>query len=255
MSRQIKAPALVLKMNPVGDNHRGLSMLVAGEGLLRVLAFGAQGKRSGLRATAVPYNIGIANLHFDGVKDRWRVSAFDPEGSTDGLREDLDRFYTAAAWAEILLKSHGSGGDSDQLYHLAARSLSLLSRASGKDVRRLNAGFRWHFLSIEGVQPDVMRCSCCGRKLFVGMGRDSARFWPSGLLVGSECAEAKGKEIADEVRTWLQRISGSIEDSLKIGLERSNLLVAEEWITCIVQDLLEYQLKVVSPHSLGVCRT
>ncbi len=251
MSRQVKAPALVLKMNPVGENHRGLFMLVAGEGLLRALAFGAQGRRNSLRATAVPYNTGLANLHFDGARDRWRLTAFDPEGSTDGLREDLNRFYTATAWAEILLKSHGSGGDSVQLYHLAANSLSLLSRISGKDVRKLNTGFLWHFLSIEGVKPDAMRCGRCGKILPVDMNGDSALFWPDGLLVGPECAESKGRKISDGARAWLQRISGSIEDSLRIELEYSNLPAVEEWVVCIVQRLLEYQLKVISQYPRG----
>jgi hypothetical protein len=39
-------------------------MLVSGEGILRPFAYGAQGKRSALRGTAVPYNRGIADLHY-----------------------------------------------------------------------------------------------------------------------------------------------------------------------------------------------
>jgi len=89
MARNLKAPALVLKINPVGENHRGLSMLVKGEGLLRPLAFGARGKRSGLRASAVPYNTGMADLHFDGAKNQWRLVSFDTYDTHDGFREDL----------------------------------------------------------------------------------------------------------------------------------------------------------------------
>ncbi|RKX74809.1 MAG: hypothetical protein DRP49_05495 [Spirochaetes bacterium] len=155
MTRNLKSPALVLKVNPVGENHRGLSMLVRGEGLLRPLAYGAQGKRSTLRASALPYNRGIADLHFDGAKNSWRLVSFDVQDSHEGLREDLDRFYTAATWAEILLKTHGAGGDSAALFDMASSAFSLLSVSTSGNFKRLHLGFLWKFLEIEGVQPTL----------------------------------------------------------------------------------------------------
>lgn len=248
MSRNIKALALVLKMNPVGENHRGLSMLVAGEGLLRPLAFGAQSRRSALRASAVPFNTGVANLHYDGAKDRWRLTAFDPADSHDGIREDLNRFYTAAAWAEVLLKTHGSGGDSISLYHLAAQALSLLSRTDGQDVKRLKVGFLWHFLQVEGVRPNIMICGRCGKALAAAGNGAPARFWPNGLLVGPECAESRGQEISDGARAWLQRISAKLEDSVKIGLGAYGISALEQWLAIIFQTLLERPLKAFFQH-------
>lgn len=283
MTRNLKAPAIVLKMNPVGENHRGLAMLAAGEGLIRPFAYGAQGRRSSLRASAVPFNRGVADLHYDGSRDRWRLTAFDPEHTHDGLREDLDRFYIAASWAEILLRTHGGGDDSEALFQLASPALDRLSSASGLGVKQLGAGFLWLFLGIEGVRPDPMHCGRCGR--FLGDPSVSEpRFWPNGLLVGGECAESRGTPLPAGSLEWLQAISESgssgnkepgplelgkgnctastpaataaatekaiekaIEKAMRIPASEESLAAVEQWLLTLVQALLEKPLKSRRP--------
>lgn len=246
MTRNLKAPALVLKMNPIGENHRGLSMLVSGEGILRPFAYGAQGKRSALRGTAVPYNRGMADLHYDGAKDRWRLTAFDPEDSHDGLREILDRFYAATTWAEILLKTHGAGDDSASLFEMAAAFFSRLSVTAPSDIKRLSLGFLWGFLGIEGVRPDPGHCGRCGKRLTIGAETGFARFLPNGLLVGPECADGLGTELSDGARRWLLALTGSgPEDALRIGLAPTAVSVAESWLLTIIQSLLERPLRSI----------
>ena len=275
MTRNLKAPAIVLKMNPVGENHRGLAMLAAGEGLIRPFAYGAQGRRSSLRASAVPFNRGVADLHYDGARDRWRLTAFDPEHTHDGLREDLDRFYTAASWAEILLRTHGGGDDSEALFQLASPALDRLSSASGLGVKQLGAGFLWLFLGIEGVRPDPMHCGRCGRFLG-GPSVSEPRFWPNGLLVGGECAESRGTPLPAGSLEWLQAISESgspgnkepgllepgkgdctastaaatekaIEKAMRIPASEESLAAVEQWLLTLVQALLEKPLKSRRP--------
>ncbi len=244
MTRDIKAPALILKMNPVGENHRGISMLVSGEGLLRPFAYGAQGKRSVLRGTAVPYNRGIADLHFDGTKSRWRLTAFDPENTHDGLREDLDRFYTATTWAEILLGTHGGGGESAELFELAADAFRLLSDCVPKDRMRLDVGFLWRFLEIEGVRPDPLHCGQCGRALPLGGSASPARFRSDGFLLGPCCCEGRGEELSDGARRWLEAVSGNeLEASLFIGLPPSAVSSARHWLVVLIQTMLERPLR------------
>ena len=283
MTRNLKAPAIVLKMNPVGENHRGLAMLAAGEGLIRPFAYGAQGRRSSLRASAVPFNRGVADLHYDGSRDQWRLTAFDPEHTHDGLREDLDRFYIAASWAEILLRTHGGGDDSEALFQLASPALDRLSSASGLGVKQLGAGFLWLFLGIEGVRPDPMHCGLCGR--FLGDPSVSEpRFWLNGLLVGGECAESRGTPLPAGSLEWLQAISESgspenkepgllepgpdsflepgkgnctastaadtaaaIEKAMRIPASEESLAAVEKWLLTLVQALLEKPLKSLRP--------
>ena len=246
MTRNLKVPALVLKVNPVGENHRGLAMLVSGEGLLRPFAYGAQGKRSALRGTAVPYNRGIADLHFDGARNRWRLTAFDPVDTHDGLREDLDRFYTATTWAEILLKTHGAGEDSAELFELAATAFSMLSSSAPRDIKRLHVGFLWQFLDIEGVRPNPEQCGRCGKVLPIGGSDGPARFLPNGLLTGPECAENRWPALPDGARRWLMTVSDeALEVAVKIGLAPAAVTAAENWLLTIIQTLLERPLRSI----------
>ena len=244
MSRNIKVPAIILRARPVGENHRGLSMLVGGEGLLHPFAYGAQGKRSLLRSSAVPYNRGEAELHYDGAKDRWRLMSFDAVETFDGVREDLDRFYTASAWAEILLGTHGAGEDSERLYELASEAFGVLNSTMPGGLGRLRTAFLWSFLDLEGVGPEPGFCGRCGRRLPVGEGGEPARFLSDGLLVGAECAGFEAPVLPDGARKWLDVIRGrSLGDALRIGLSADAAAAAERWLMTIMQSLLGRPLK------------
>jgi len=217
-------------------------MLVSGEGLIMPMAFGAQSKRSALRGAALPYNSGIANLHFDGVRARWRLTGFDTVDSHDGLRENLDRFYAATTWAEILLNTHGSGGDSAAVFNLASRALSLLSDTESRDIGRLNAAFIWFFLVIEGVHPNLEHCGRCGGPL--GGARAAVRYRPDAVLLGPECSNENLPSLPDEVREWLADSEG-IESALRVSLSPAAVQAAESWLLSVIQTLLERPLKSV----------
>ncbi|MCG8452317.1 MAG: DNA repair protein RecO [Spirochaetales bacterium] len=244
MTRTIKTPALVLKSRPVGENHRGLSMLVKGEGLLHPFAYGAQGRRSSMRATAAPYNRGIAHLHYDGSKDRWRLTGFDAEETHDGLRENLDRFYLASVWAEILLNSHGGGVDSEALFQHSIQAFMRLSQSSGEVGRRLALAFYWGYLNLEGVSPNLQYCSKCGKILPCGRSDLPSYYYDDGSFIGGGCHHGAGYEVSEGVRKWLMSVEREGWDSAeRIGLGLSVLRQAESWLLFMVQNFLERPLK------------
>jgi recombinational DNA repair protein (RecF pathway) len=86
----------------------------------------------------------------DGAKDRWRLTAFDPEDSHDGLRENLDRFYAATTWAEILLKLTAQVMIRPPCFEMAAAFFSRLSVTVSSDIKRLSVGFMWEFWESRG---------------------------------------------------------------------------------------------------------
>lgn len=240
MSYDIKTQAIVLRARRVGENHRGLSMLVSGKGLVDSLAYGAMGRRSALRSVALPYNRGIAELHYDGSRNRWRLRNFDPLNTHDGLRENLERFYTASIWAEILLRSYGSGGDSTNLFTLIATALSLLSQCAPQGISRLNCAFLWNFLKIEGVKPKLDRCNQCNRVL---EGR-TVYFLPNGLLLCPNCGNKGLNELSLGAIRWLLAISDiEINRAAKIGLHNLSTAAMERWLFAVIQTLLERPLR------------
>jgi len=245
MTYDIKTQAIVLRTQRVGENHRGLSMLVSGKGLVDSLAYGAMSRRSALRSTALPYNRGIAELHYDGSRRRWRLRDFDPLNTHDGLRENLERFYTASIWAEILLRSYGSGGDSTTLFALFAGALSLLSQCMPQGIPRLNCAFLWNFLKIEGVKPELGRCNQCNRSLEGG----TIYFLPNGLLLCPSCGREGLDELSLGAIRWLLMISDiEINRSMKIGLPRLSTAAMERWLLALIQTLLERPLRSLQRH-------
>jgi len=240
MTYKIKAQAIVLRARRVGENHRGLQVLVSGKGLVDSLAYGAMSRRSSLRNTALPYNRGVAGLHYDGSRRRWRLHSFDPVNTYDGLREDLDRFYTASTWAEILLRSYGSGEDSEALFSLVASALALLSQCMPRGIPRLNCAFLWNFLKIEGVRPELNQCSRCSGDMDGG----AVYFLPNGLLICPNCVENGLNELSLGTIRWLLAVSNiELDRAAKIGLPNRSTAAMERWLLSIVQTLLERPLK------------
>ena len=222
-------------------------MLVPGEGVIRPLAFGAQGRRSSLRGTAVPFNRGDADLHYDGAKNSWRLTAFDPVDTHEGLGEDLDRFYAAAAWAEILLNIHGGGTESEALFNLAAPAFSLMALARDDEIPRLKTAFLWSFLETEGIRPDTRSCGRCGQSL--AFGSSGARFLGNGLLCCGNCSGGRGVLLPEGARKWLDALQDrSLGEAMKLGLPRPALKTAESWLLLWVQNLLEKPLRSLGPQ-------
>jgi len=246
MAYDIKAQAIVLRARRVGDNHRGLQVLVSGRGLVDSLAYGAMSRKSSLRSTALPYNRGTAELHYDGSRRRWRLHSFDPVNTHDGLREDLDRFYTASTWAEILLRSHCSSESSESLFSLVSSALTLLSQCTSRGIPRLNCAFLWNFLQIEGVRPELNRCGRCSKN----MEGKEVFFLPDGLLICHNCVRSGLDELSWGSIRWLLAISNvEIDRAAKIGLPNHSIAAMERWLLSIIQTLLERPLKSLQQNS------
>lgn len=205
-----------------------------------------------MRGTAVPYHRGAAELYHDPVKDHWRLTSFDVADTHEGLRENLERFYAASVWAEILLKSHGGGEDSEALFDLAAEALAKLSRIPGDIVDRLTVLFLWRFLEIDGVQPDPDCCGNCGKRL----GNEEATGIDSGgMLSGACCAGDTAVRLPAGSRRWLASAEGkSLDDVLRTGLPDHATAAAREWLLTLVQTLLERPLRSLVGTRRGALR-
>ena len=215
-------------------------MLVRGTGLIWPVAFGVSSRRSALRGAALPYNRGVADLHYDGVYRRWRLNSFDVLETHDGLREDLDRFYAAANCTEILLRTHGAGGEA--LFDLAAQVLFCVSRARGRDVQACRAAFMWLFLNVEGLRPDLDFCGVCGGALGSGGGR--VCLLGDGMMVDSGCAGGGAVGLPVAVIPWLRGVERcGMEGAMGSGFDVSVLDALAGVFVRVVEGLIERPLR------------
>lgn len=243
---------LRIRESPAGD--RIASLLTAESGLLDVFVFG--GARSKLKSLASPYAQGKAYVYLDPVKDFRRLTDFDVARSNPGLREKLERLWSAGLVAEILLKTSGGGGDFAHVEELAATTFLRLSEAQGEDTAYPLVLFLWRLLTVLGLGPDPGECVGCGGRTGVpvqgGSGSTplySARdegfycaacsqrvFYAGGRsLEEGVCGEASATTgfvpVTEGVLKWLSRAGErSFDEAMSVRLDRISLARLKELV-------------------------
>ncbi|MDA3951615.1 MAG: DNA repair protein RecO [Spirochaeta sp.] len=153
MNRSSQQSAIVIRISPFGEHHAMVDLLTAEAGLLPAVAYGIRSRRSSLRGKVVPFARGTAWLYRDPRQDRSKITDFDVERYALNISADLDAYYEASLWAEVVWRSHASGEVGDEVFQLIATALTLLDDdPSGAGV--LGTIVLWRYLGVMGLQPD-----------------------------------------------------------------------------------------------------
>jgi DNA repair protein RecO (recombination protein O) len=162
VNRSRITPAIILKNNRIGEIHKGVVMFTPGEGLVRAIAHGAYSQKGKLRGTTNLFCTGTCYLYTDPVKQSTKITDFDVAEYYGGIREDLVKFYTASLWAESILKTYGTGGESEAVFELLVESLAHIQALPAAEAERVSIHFVWRFLEYSGLQPDLEHCAVSG---------------------------------------------------------------------------------------------
>lgn len=173
-------------MYRVAEYHKGLVILSPDLGIFHATAFGAYKGKSKLSGVSETFIEGRIFLYHDPVKDRYKVSEIVPEETHQQLREDLDRYYTALFWAELIMKSFAGGEGFAELFRFFSSSMQLLDRS--EDIEALLIQFIWRYLGMTGFQPEIENCGECGRRI----ERGESLYMENGQFVCEKCAGSYG---------------------------------------------------------------
>lgn len=168
MNRSYSTPAIILKNYRIADIHKGVVMLSRDDGLVHAIAHGAYSHRGKLRGTTNFLCAGTAYLYANPIRSTIKLTDMDVSSYFSGIREDINRFYTASLWAESIVKTQALGGESDRLHALLIDALTELDTRPGSAAELLNIHFIWRFLLIGGMQPDLVHCAATGEFLAEG---------------------------------------------------------------------------------------
>ncbi len=183
----------------MGDNHRTVYMLTAGQGLIYAAAFGVSGKTARLRPLIQPFSLCDGDFYLDPVKKLWRLKDGTCLNRHDSFHSSLRKYYAAVFWSELIFKTHGGAGSGD-FFQLSADFLDELDRAGNEEVPLLLISVLWIFLGQEGIRPDLERCARCGRK---APDKRAVCYDPEGHVVCSRCRIAQLPVLSEKARSYL----------------------------------------------------
>ncbi len=245
MTRTSTLPALILRTYPVGEIHLGVRLLTAEHGVVQALAHGARSPRGKLRGVVGPFHSGLCYLYSDPVKNSHKITDFDVRSFRTGIREDLDRYCTAALWIESVIAGHAGGSGAAELFPLLESCLDILAEIDPRKVPRLEALFLWRFLDILGAQPEPGRCSLCETPIpdTVEASYSSA----SGGFVCSRCGGVRPPLLSAGARAYLSRSDSlRVEEAIEIGLAAASLSELRSLLLHITSEVVEVPLRSVA---------
>jgi len=213
MGRNIRTIGVILKTYRVAEYHKGLVTLSPDLGIFHSTAFGAYKGKSKLAGVSEPFTDASFLLYHDPVKDRYKVSEIIPELVHERIRGELERYYTALFWSELLMKSFAGGGEFGPLFGFVREGLRLLD--SGEKHELINLQFMWRYLELIGFQPDTRRCDECSRDMEQG---EEMFLQGDRLLCGACLGESLTLRLSPGARNYLNH-TAALPFSRTLGVD------------------------------------
>ncbi|GAB6090913.1 DNA repair protein RecO [Spirochaeta dissipatitropha] len=158
MDRTKRISAVILKIYPIGESHAGVKLFSSDEGISSAVAHGLRSVKGRLRGKIAPFTIAEFDLYLNPVKNSCKILDVYSEDQLPGIRDNIERFYTANLWAEIVLKTHGGGQAAAFVYQLLIENLRLLDTCRAEGIRLLSIVFLIQWLDgVAGIDGDVFR--------------------------------------------------------------------------------------------------
>ncbi|MBQ0051528.1 MAG: DNA repair protein RecO C-terminal domain-containing protein [Treponema sp.] len=163
--RNISFPALILNIQPSGENNRNVMIFSAEEGISYATLYG--GPKSKLRSLVSPMNSGIIYLYRDESKNQTKITDFDVKNYHLSFRENLFKTWAANLASEILIRTK-CAGSSEASWKIVRGFLDGMEISSEAESRLGLVRFLWRYLDLLGVKPDTKFCCQCGESLHAG---------------------------------------------------------------------------------------
>lgn len=166
-SAPFPATALVLRVRPLGEKDRVLTLLCPERGKLSAVAKGARGAKSKLAAVAQPFMLArflLAQGRTFAIINQAQIERAHGEISSDNFK---------TAWASYCCELCDALPESlpdEGAFVLLRETLGFLDEAAPGDGAHTEIIGRWfeaRFLALLGYAPTLGRCMACGLKISV----------------------------------------------------------------------------------------
>jgi DNA repair protein RecO (recombination protein O) len=166
---QIDSPAIVLSTLRYSETSKIVRLATREHGVQSAIAKGALRQRSRFGAALQFLSEGQARLLVKEHRELHILASFDLLQLHAGLAEDLERYATASALAEVMLR-FAPADPHPESYELLREALRLLENALAPELEPLGFRMLWQLVSALGFAPALEACVRDGAPLPVEGG-------------------------------------------------------------------------------------
>src|ERR1700674_4355545 len=160
----VTTPAIVLSAIRFSETSKIVRLATRESGVQSAIAKGALRPRSRFGAALQVLSEGQAQLLTKENRELHILTAFDLPRLHAGLADDLSRYATASALAEVMIR-FAPPDPHPESFDLLREGLRSLETAPGESAEPLALRVLWHQVSILGFAPSLEACVLGGALL------------------------------------------------------------------------------------------
>ena len=236
VTRNKTGEGVILKNGRVGEIHKSVTFLSPEVGVINAIAHGAYKGKSRLGGVTEVFSQSRISLYHDPVRDSYKITEVEPLLVFENVRRDLQKYYTASLWTEVILRTFAGGGEFAEVFSLLCESLTLLDRCPQEKNDAVLSLFLFRYVDALGYLPDFGSCAMCG----TGLRKDDRWYvGPDGSIRCGRCSEESAPSLAPGARRFLSYAVGRpVEEVLKVGLDVDSGGELKRTMLSIVQHII-----------------
>ena len=153
MNRYTELDGIILKNSRLGEFHKGVRIFSPEYGITEATAYGGYKPKSKIGPLVSPLSCGHFVLYHSPSSRKPKIEDFSPEYTFLLIQSDIKKYYTVLTWFEVVMRTHGGGDSSSDLFYLLVSSMQLLEIAKEEEILYINVQFLLRFLNIMGFPP------------------------------------------------------------------------------------------------------
>lgn len=181
------ATAIILHAFPYGDTSKIVRLVTGDFGVMSVVAKGAHRAKSKFGARIQPFSEGTALIYVRQNRDLQTLAEFEVEKQRTELAGNVQRYSTAAALAEVVLR-FSPEGPHREVFDVFRQSLDWLVDVDSDDLDAVSLVAMWSLVAALGFTPSLDDCSVDGRPVPEGAAEFSVA---DGGFLCAVCARAR----------------------------------------------------------------
>ena len=160
----VKTAAVVLNSFKYSESSKIVRLATEDMGVQSAIAKGAMRPKSKFGARLQVLSGGVAQIYTKPNRDLHTLSEFDVTEQRSELAADFERYVTATALAELMLKL-ASAEPNPTVYHYLVATLDDLVAVDRGELQPFGLAALWGAVGILGFAPALDGCACDGRRL------------------------------------------------------------------------------------------
>lgn len=221
MNRYTELDGIILKNSRIGEFHKGVRIFSPEYGITEATAYGGYKPKSKIGPLVSPLACGHFVLYQSPSARKPKIEDFSPEYTFLQIQTDIKKYYTVLTWFEVIMRTHGGGDSSSELFYLLIASMQLLEVAKEDEILYINVQFLLRFLNLMGFPP-------------------VSYFQKSDSMVKSD-------KLSAGVFKYLDYTLGlPFDQAVHIRLGRKDAALLEQSVLSMVQSVLECTLNTLS---------